>query len=78
MWVTVAAARLLFSYESTHSVAFERALGQFLIGNHIHVTALADAIMFVGFAMMVANRAVLLLRSRRLDTLAAAPTTEPA
>jgi membrane protein CcdC involved in cytochrome C biogenesis len=87
VWIAVGAARLLFSYESTHSAAFARALGQFLIGNHISVTALADAILFVGFAMMIANRAVLLLRSRRLkpplggpsssDPLATAPATEP-
>ena len=86
-WIAIALARLAFSYESENSAAFERALGQFLTGNHISVTALADAIMFVGFAMMIATRGALLLRSRRPrpagaasgpDALAAAPTTGPA
>lgn|GEM_PF-1720638 len=68
VWIVVAIARLMFTYESTHSISFGRALGTFLINNQISVTALADAIIFVGFAMMVANRAVLLIRSRRVGT----------
>jgi len=64
-WAVFAAARLLFVYESGHSVSFGHALGTFLLSNHISVTALADSVLFTGLAMMVANRAVLLVRSRR-------------
>lgn len=63
-WMAFAAARIAFIWESSHSMSFGRALGSFLIVNHIGVSALADAIMFLGFAMMIANRGALLLRSR--------------
>ena len=80
VWVVVGAARLLFVYESSNSVSFGRALGSFLITNHISVTALADSIMFVGFAMLVANRAVLFRRSRglRAAAIAAMPAASAA
>jgi drug/metabolite transporter (DMT)-like permease len=63
-WAAFAAARIAFIWESSHSRSFGRALGSFLIDNHIGVTALADAVMFLGFAMMGANRGALWSRSR--------------
>jgi drug/metabolite transporter (DMT)-like permease len=63
-WAAFAAARIAFIWESSHSKSFGRALGSFLIDNHIGITALADAVMFLGFAMMVANRGTLWSRSR--------------
>ena len=63
IWVAVAAARLLFAYEAEHSAAFARALGGFLVSNHISSTALADAIMFLGFAMLVVQRGTLAARA---------------
>jgi len=42
VWIVVAIARLMFTYESTHSISFGRALGTFLINNQISVTALAS------------------------------------
>jgi hypothetical protein len=72
-WAAFAAARIAFIWESSHSVSFGRALGSFLIGNHIGVSALADAIMFLGFAMMIGNRGALLLRSRSPRLTGAGP-----
>lgn len=65
LWVAVCAARTLFAYEAGHSASFQRSLGEFLVTNHISPAALADAIMFAGFAMLLAQRGMLLTRSRR-------------
>jgi hypothetical protein len=63
-WTAFAAARIAFIWETSHSMSFERALGSFLVDNHIAVNAFADSVMFLGLAMMVANRGVLWSRSR--------------
>jgi hypothetical protein len=68
LWVAVAAARLLFTYEAENSPSFQASLGRFLVSHHISSVALADAIMFLGFAMLIAQRGTLYLRSRRLTS----------
>ncbi|WP_433213063.1 hypothetical protein [Microtetraspora malaysiensis] len=70
IWGAVSAARTLFAYEAEESVSFQRSLGEFLVSNHISPAALADAIMFLGFAMLIAQRGSLFLRSRRLTPAA--------
>jgi hypothetical protein len=62
IWVAVTLARLLFVYETGHSASFGRALGSILVSNHISSTALADAIMFAGFTMLIVQRGSLALR----------------
>lgn len=64
IWVAFTAARLLFTYEVQHSVSFGQAVGHFLVSNRISVTALADSIMFIGFAMLITHRGSLYLRGR--------------
>jgi membrane protein CcdC involved in cytochrome C biogenesis len=71
LWVVVAAARTLFTYEAESSLSFQRALGEFLVSHHISSVALGDAVMFLGFAMLIAQRGTLYIRSRRLTTGAA-------
>jgi hypothetical protein len=63
IWVAVALARLAFAYEAEHSAGFATALGGFLASNHISSAALADAIMFLGFAMLIVQRGTLVARS---------------
>jgi hypothetical protein len=58
-----ALARLAFAYEAEHSAGFATALGGFLASNHISSAALADAIMFLGFAMLIVQRGTLAARS---------------
>lgn len=65
LWVLVCAARALFAYEADNSRSFQRELGRFLVGNHISPSALADAILFLSFAMLMAQRGALFVRSRR-------------
>jgi len=74
IWLVVAAGRLLFTYETEHSASFGRAVGTFLVSNHISVTALADSFMFIGFAMLLAHRGTLFFRGRQA---AAHTPTEP-
>jgi membrane protein CcdC involved in cytochrome C biogenesis len=71
IWIIFGAARLAFTYETEHSASFGRAVGEFLVSHHISVTALADAMMFIGLAMIVTNRCTLFLRGRRLPVTAA-------
>lgn len=72
VWVAVSAARTLFTYEASNSASFQRSLGEFLMSNHISPAALADTILFLGFAMLIAQRGSLFLRSQRLTTAAPA------
>jgi hypothetical protein len=76
IWICFCAARLGFAYESSHSASFGRAVGQFLVGNHITVTALADAIMFLSLAMLIGNRGTLFVRAR--SARARTPIPSPA
>ena len=46
----------MFIFQTSHSAAFGRAVGTFLATHHISVTALADAMLFLGLAMILANR----------------------
>lgn len=73
IWVAVSAARTLFTYEAEQSASFQKSLGHFLISNHISPAALADAIVFLGFAMLIAQRGTLFLRSQRLATATPVP-----
>jgi len=78
IWIVFGAARALFIYETGHSAAFSKAVGTFLVTNHISVTALADAMLFLGLAMIVTNRCVLFLRGRRVPAPAVARATASA
>lgn len=64
VWVAFALARLAFVWETENNKSFARQLGQWLMENHISVAAFADAIMFLGFAMLIAHRAALYVRGR--------------
>ncbi|WP_037572257.1 hypothetical protein [Phaeacidiphilus oryzae] len=72
VWLLVAGARLWFTWASSHSVGFQRDLGEFLVTHHIAVNALADAVMFTGFAMLLVQRGSLWLRARGTVTARAA------
>lgn len=63
IWIAITLARLLFAYEAQHSAGFARALGGFLLSNRISPAALADAITFLGFMMLVVQRGTLAARS---------------
>lgn len=65
IWAAVSAARTLFTYEVENSASFQRSLGHFLVSNHISAAALADAILFLGFAMLIVQRGTLFFRARR-------------
>ena len=64
IWIAVSAARLLFIYETSNSASVGRSVGEFLATQHIAVNSLADAIVFFGLAMLIANRASLFLRAQ--------------
>jgi hypothetical protein len=54
IWVALAAVRLTLIYGTEHW--FTRAIGKFLVNNHISVNAFADSIIFVAIAPVIANR----------------------
>lgn len=62
VWVAIVAARQAFIYGCQHW--FTRALGMFLVDNHISVDAFADAIMLLTLTTVVGNRAAILIRGR--------------
>lgn len=65
IWLIIAFARLAFAYEAQHSASFAAALGGFLAANHISATALADSILFLSIAMLIALRGSLAIRAYR-------------
>jgi hypothetical protein len=65
IWLVIAFARLAFAYEAQHSPSFARALGGFLASSHISSTALADSILFLSIAILIALRGSLAVRAYR-------------
>ncbi len=76
LWAAVAAARLLFAYQAQHSQSFQHSLGLFLTTHHMSPVALADAIMFLGFAMLIVQRGSLYIRWRPLPAAIRARTID--
>ncbi len=60
-WVVVFAARLAFIYGSEH--LFSASIGRFLVAQHLSVTGLADALIFMALAMALARSALLASRA---------------
>ncbi len=77
LWTAVAAARLWFAYEAEHSAPFQQSLGQFLVAHRMSAASLADAIMFLGFAMLIVQRGSLYLRWRGLPAAARVDSSAP-
>ena len=61
-WVVVFAARLAFIYGSEH--LFSASLGRFLVAQHLSVTGLTDALIFMALAMALARSALLAVRGQ--------------
>lgn len=68
VWVAVVAARLFFSYGSSH--LFGHQLGSWLVTNQISVGALVDSLIFLSVAMLLARTGMLAGRTRAVTTRA--------
>ena len=76
VWVAVVAARLFFSYGTSH--LFGAQLGSWLVTNQITAGALVDSLIFLSVAMLLARTGMLAGRARAITTRARQSQAQPA
>lgn len=62
LWIVIAAARIAFSYATSHS----HGLQAWLVTRHITADAITDALIFMAAGMLLLRTATLRLRTTRL------------